>query len=55
MIDMDVTHEQIARGLAKKMAEQANENELRRLYEETMFHQFMTMEKDELQEVLWHG
>ena len=34
-------HHEIARKLAKKMADKANEMELRRLYEETMFQQFI--------------
>ena len=48
-------HQEIARKLAKTMAEKANEIELRRLYEETMFQQFITMEKNELFELMWHG
>tara|TARA_Y100001968_G_scaffold315515_1_gene342208 strand:+ start:645 stop:809 length:165 start_codon:yes stop_codon:yes gene_type:complete len=49
------TQEEIARGLAQKMAEKATEHELRRLYEETMFQQFISMDKNELEELLWHG
>ena len=37
------------------MADKATERELRRLYEETMFQQFISMEKSELSELLWHG
>ena len=48
-------HQEIARKLAKTMAAKANETELRRLYEETMFQQFISMEKNELSELLWHG
>ena len=48
-------HQEIARNLAKAMADKANENELRRLYEETMFQQFISMGKSELSELLWHG
>ena len=48
-------HQEIARRLAKTMAEKANEMELRRLYEETMFQQFISMDKSELSELLWHG
>ena len=48
-------HQEIARELAKTMAAKANETELRRLYEETMFQQFISMEKNELSELLWHG
>ena len=51
----EIDHEEIARELAKAMAVNANEKELRRLYEETMFQQFMSMEKKELSELLWHG
>ena len=54
-MDKDSTQEEIASGLAQKMAENASEHELRRLYEETMFQQFMTMNKKELQSMLWHG
>jgi len=48
-------HQEIARNLAKTMAEKANEKELRRLYEETMFQQFISIKKNELSELLWHG
>ena len=48
-------HKEIARKLAKTMAEKATEVELRRLYEETMFQQFISMDKSELLELLWHG
>ena len=41
----ELNHQEIARNLAKAMADKANENELRRLYEETMFQQFISMEK----------
>ena len=51
----ELNHQEIARNLAKDMADKANENELRRLYEETMFQQFISMEKSELSELLWHG
>ena len=51
----ELNHQQIARNLAKAMADKANEKELRRLYEETMFQQFISMEKNELSELLWHG
>ncbi|WP_413390871.1 hypothetical protein [Prochlorococcus marinus] len=51
----EFNHQEIARKLAKTMAEKANETELRRLYEETMFQQFISMEKNELSELLWHG
>ena len=51
----EINHQKIARNLAKTMAEKANEKELRRLYEETMFQQFISMEKSELSELLWHG
>ena len=46
----ELNHEEIARNLAKAMADKANKNELRRLYEETMFQQFISMEKSELSE-----
>ena len=51
----ELNRQEIARNLAKAMAEKANEKELRRLYEETMFQQFISMEKSELSELLWHG
>ena len=54
-MEYDTDHQEIARKLAKTMAEKANELELRRLYEETMFQQFISMDKNELSEVLWHG
>ena len=50
-----LNHQEIERNLAKAMADKANEKELRRLYEETMFQQFISMEKNELSELLWHG
>tara|TARA_Y100001968_G_scaffold233091_1_gene215940 strand:+ start:2989 stop:3153 length:165 start_codon:yes stop_codon:yes gene_type:complete len=50
-----LNHKEIARNLAKAMADKANEKELRRLYEETMFQQFISMERGELSELLWHG
>ena len=52
---LELNHQEIARNLAKAMANKANEKELRRLYEETMFQQFISMEKNELSELLWHG
>ena len=51
----EIDHQDIARDLAKAMAEKATEKELRRLYEETMFQQFITMDKSELSELIWHG
>ena len=54
-MEQELEHQEIARKLAKTMAEKANEIELRRLYEETMFQQFITMEKNELFELMWHG
>ena len=51
----ELNHQEIAKNLAKAMANKANEKELRRLYEETMFQQFISMEKNELSELLWHG
>ena len=50
-----IDHQEIARNLAKAMSQKATEKELRRLYEETMFQQFISMEKNELSELLWHG
>ena len=52
---LEIDHQEIARNLAKAMSQKANEKELRRLYEETMFQQFISMEKNELSELLWHG
>ena len=54
-MEKEFEHEEIARKLAKAMAEKATEIELRRLYEETMFQQFISMDKSELSELLWHG
>ena len=54
-MEAEFNHQEIARKLAKTMATKANETELRRLYEETMFQQFISMEKNELSELLWHG
>ena len=54
-MEQELNHHEIARNLAKTMAEKANEIELRRLYEETMFQQFISMDKSELSELLWHG
>ena len=51
----ELNHQEIARNSAKAMADKVNENELRRLNEETMFQQFISMEKSELSELLWHG
>ena len=51
----DLAHQELARNLAKAMALKATEKELRRLYEETMYQQFISMEKGELSEVIWHG
>ena len=49
------SQEEIARGLAQKMAENATDHELKRAYEEIMYEQFKSMDKEELLEVLWHG
>ena len=54
-MESEIDHQAIARKLSKAMAEKASEKELRRLYEETMFQQFISMEKNELSELLWHG
>ena len=54
-MEIEFNHQEIARKLAKAMAAKAHETELRRLYEETMFQQFISMEKNELSELLWHG
>ena len=54
-MELEFEHQEIARKLAKTMAEKANEMELRRLYEETMYQQFISMDKRELSELLWHG
>ena len=51
----EIEHQEIARTLAKTMAEKANEIELRRLCEETMFQQLISMDTSELSELLWHG
>tara|TARA_B100000945_G_C20317954_1_gene566154 strand:+ start:681 stop:845 length:165 start_codon:yes stop_codon:yes gene_type:complete len=54
-MEKEIDHQEIARKLAKTMAGKANQMELRRLYEETMFQQFISMYKSELLELLWHG
>ena len=54
-MEKELNHEEVARKLAKKMAEKATEMELRRLYEETMFQQFISMDNSELSDLLWHG
>ena len=54
-MEQEFDHQEIAKKLAKTMAEKANEIELRRLYEETMFQQFISMDKNELSELIWHG
>jgi len=54
-MEQELDHQEIARKLAKTMAEKATEIELRRLYEETMFQQFISMDKGELCDLLWHG
>ena len=54
-MERELDHEEIARNLAKAMALKATERELRRLYEETMYQQFISMDTSELSEVLWHG
>tara|TARA_Y100001968_G_scaffold267169_1_gene256993 strand:- start:2127 stop:2291 length:165 start_codon:yes stop_codon:yes gene_type:complete len=54
-MEQELDHQEIARKLAKTMAEKATEIELRRLYEETMFQQFISMDKGELSDLLWHG
>ena len=54
-MEQELDHQEIARKLAKTMAEKATEIELRRLYEETMFQQFISMDKSELSDLLWHG
>ncbi len=41
----ELNHQEIAITLAKAMADKANEKELRRFYEETMFQQFISMKK----------
>ena len=48
-------HQETSRAIAKAMAEKATEKELRRLYEETMYEQFIGMDENELSEVIWHG
>ena len=54
-MEQELNHQEIARKLAKTMAEKATEMELKRLYEETMFQQFISMDKSELSDLLWHG
>ena len=54
-MEQESNHKEIARKLAKTMAGKATELELRRLYDQTMFQQFIPMDKSELSEILWHG
>ncbi len=54
-MEQEIEHQKIARELATTMAAKANEMELRRLYEETMYQQFISMDKNELLELMWHG
>ena len=54
-MEQEFDYQEIAKKLAKIMAEKANEIELSRLYEETMFQQFISMDKNELSELIWHG
>ena len=49
----ELNHQEIARNLAKAMADKANDKELKRLYEETMFQQFISMEESQLSALLW--
>ncbi len=51
----ELNHKEIARNLAKAMAEKANDKELRGYYEEAMFQQLISIEKSELSELLSHG
>tara|TARA_B100000579_G_C22055694_1_gene499126 strand:+ start:256 stop:417 length:162 start_codon:yes stop_codon:yes gene_type:complete len=48
-------HQDTARAMAKAMADKATEKGLRKLYEETMYQQFMSMDENELSELRWHG
>ncbi len=48
-------HQDTAMAMAKAMAAKATEKELRRLYEETMYQQFLSMDENELSELRWHG
>ena len=54
-MEPEIDHQAIARKLSKAMAEKASEKELRRLYEETMYQQFLSMDENELSELRWHG
>ena len=54
-MEQEIEHQEIARKLAKTMAKKSNKVKLRRLYEESMFKQFISMDKSELFELLWHG
>ena len=53
-MEQEINHQELARNLAKAMADKANKKELRRLYEETMFQRFISIES-ELSELLWNG
>jgi len=54
-MEKELSHQMIARELAKTMADKATEIELRRLYEETIFQQLISMDRGELSDLLWHG
>ena len=44
-MEQELNHQEISRNLAKAMADNANEKELRRLYEGKMFQQLISMKK----------
>mgnify|MGYP001468363476 CR=1 FL=1 len=54
-MDKHLTHEEMASNLAQKMAEKASEKELRMSYEDRIFQELAKMNKEEFNEVLWHG
>tara|TARA_B100001029_G_C14730945_1_gene270309 strand:+ start:42 stop:203 length:162 start_codon:yes stop_codon:yes gene_type:complete len=48
-------HQKTARAMAKAMEGKATEIELRRLYEEIMYEQFIAMDGNELSQIIRHG
>ena len=53
-MENEFKHEELSQKLAKVLAGKANAVEARKIYEETMFEKFISMDKCELSEILWH-
>ena len=54
-MEQKLNHQEISGNSTKVIADIENEKGLKTLYEEKMFQQFISMEKSELSELLWHG